>query len=145
MIQGWRNYLGLLPNLPVSSFLPLWTWDKASISLLSDLIPFPCRQGFYEIHPCICLFFGMTSWQLFTPQCQACYLTSLLCLSSSVWQAALQTAPAFLLALPAILTPAPTSHPSCLWGQLLMPLLVFCTPQRGGYNSTTLPSSLGAC
>lgn len=145
MIQGWRNYLGLLSNLPISSFLSLWTQDKASTSLLSDWIPFPCRQGFWKAHSCICHFSGMMSRQLFTPWCQACHLTPLLCLGSSVWWTAPQTAPAFLLALPAILTPAPRSHPSCLWDQLQMPLLVFCTPQRGGCNYTTLPSCLGAC
>lgn len=89
MIQGWRNYLGLLPNLPVSSSLPHWTQDKASNSFLSDLIPFPCRQGSWKAHSRICHFSGMMSWQLFTPRRQACHLTPLLCLGSSVWWAAL--------------------------------------------------------
>lgn len=142
MIQGWRIYPGRPPNLPVSSSLPRWTQDKASTSLLSDLIPLPCRQGFWETHSRICHFSGMMSWQLFTPQCQACHLTPLLCLGSSVCLS-VSNSPCFP---PGSSThPAPSSHPSCLWDHLQMPLLVLCTPQRGGCNYPTLPSCLGAC
>lgn len=63
--------------------------------------------------------------------------------ASSVWWAVPHPAPAFLLALPATLTPASSSHPSCHWDHLQISVLVFCLPERRGYNYPSLPGCLG--
>lgn len=63
--------------------------------------------------------------------------------ASSVWWAVPHPAPAFLPALPATLTPASSSYPSCHWDHLQISVLVFCLPERRGYNYPPLPCCLG--